>query len=85
MAQVNFNAVHLGQQFLVDEEGKTGLLLALVIVGGGVQSQREARAASAAGGEVNADGGFVFVGEERIQFFLRIVGNINHTSLRLYY
>ncbi len=80
MAQVYFNAARLGQQFLVDAKGKAALLFTLIRFRGGVQSQRQTRAATAAGGQINADDAFFLAREIAFKFLAGAFGQFQHAS-----
>ena len=82
VAYVDSYAADAFQQRGFQTEGETVDFKGLVVVGRLIQSQGETGAASAAGGQVNADAGLGLVGEERLKFLTGTIGKIDHRTLQ---
>lgn len=82
VAYVDFYAADAFKQRFFQAEREPVDFKGLVIVGRLIQSQGETGAASAAGGQVNADAGLGLVGEERLKFLTGTIGKIDHRTLQ---
>ena len=76
--QVDAHAAHGFKKIAGDAKGKSVLLKNLVFGSRLIQSQSEARAASAAGGEIHADRRFFLVGKIRFQLMGSCFANGKH-------
>ena len=81
VAQVQLDAFHSLQQFFIYTKGEATFLKHVIIVVGLIQSQRQARAASATGGEIDTNGTFFFVRKVRFQLFAGAFSQFNHKGL----
>ena len=82
VAHVDSYAADAFQQRGFQTEGETVDFKGLVVVGRLIQSQCETGAASAAGGQVDADAGLGLVGEESLQLLPGSIGKMNHAYLQ---
>ena len=82
IAHVDFYAADAFQQRRFQTEGETVDFKGLVVVGRLIQSQGETGAASAAGGQIDADAGFGLVGEKGLKFLPGSIGKMNHVYLQ---
>ena len=82
VAYVDSYAADAFQQRFFQTERETVDFKGLVIVVRLVQSQGETGAASAAGGQIDADAGLGLVGEESVKLLPGSIGKINHGYLQ---
>ena len=80
VGQVNGHITHGGDEFLVHAKRQAVDIKAFVVGGRLIQSQREARTASATSCKVDPHRGFVFIGEIRIKLLASFVGYMNHKA-----
>jgi hypothetical protein len=78
VGHVDLDIAGLGFEFLVYDEGETGSFVSDVFIVRLIQSQGQARACSATGREVHADGGRFFIGKIAFQLFLGGFGYFKH-------
>ncbi len=84
VGKIDCNAAGRGCKFLFHAERQPVHIKTRVGIGRLIQSQRKARAASAAGSEINADGGFCLARAGEIGFKLPpgVIGQRNHVFLQ---
>ena len=81
-AGVDGSAADGGPQFLHAAEGVAVLFDNEIVFLGVVESEADAGAAAAAGGEVHADGFFLLIGEEGVEFSAGAFSEYEHGCLR---
>ena len=82
IAHVDFYAADAFQQRVFNTEGKPVDVEGLVVISRLIQSQSETGAASAAGGQIDANAGFGLVGEESLKLLTGSIGKIDHGHLQ---
>ncbi len=82
VAYIDLYAADAFEQRFFQTEGKTVDFKGRVIISRLIQSQSETRAASTAGGQVDADAGLGLVGEERLKLLTGSIGKIDHVILQ---
>lgn len=82
VAYIDFYAADAFEQRFFQTEGKTVDFKGRVIISRLIQSQSETRAASTAGGQVDADAGLGLVGEEGLKLLTGSIGKIDHVILQ---
>ena len=83
VAHVDLNAANALQKGVFEAEGETVDFEGLVVISRLIQSQCETRAASAAGGQINADAGLGLIGEESLKFCTGRIGKMDHSILHV--
>ena len=84
IAHINLNATDTLQQGAFEAERETVDVKGLVVISRLIQSQCETRAASAAGGQINADAGLGLIGEESLELGTSRVRKMDHMILHLF-
>ena len=84
VAHVDLNAANALQKGVFEAEGETVDFEGLVVFSRLIQSQCETRAASAAGGQIDADAGLGLIGEESLKLSTSRVGKMDHGILHLF-
>ena len=84
VADVDFNAANTFKEGIFEAEGETVDFKGLVVFSRLIQSQCETRAASAAGGQIDADTGLGPVSKEGLEFGKSGIGKTNHLTLPVY-
>ena len=84
IAHVDLNATDALQKRAFEAESETADVKGLVVFSRLIQSQCETRAASAAGGQIDADAGLGLVGEESLKLSTSRVGKMDHGILHLF-
>ena len=82
VAYVDFYAADSFQQRAFQTERESVDFKGLVVFIRLIQSQGETGAASAAGGQINADAGLGLVGEESLKLLTGSIGKIDHVNLQ---
>jgi len=85
VAHVDLNAANALQKGVFEAEGETVDFEGLVVFSRLIQSQCETRAASAAGGQIDADAGLGLIGEESLKFCTGRIGKMDHSILHVVY
>lgn len=80
--EIDLHSLDLFQQGLVDAESEAVLFLGLILIIRLIQSQRETRAASAAG-QIYPDGISFLIRKVRFQFFAGAFGQFEHNSSKV--
>ena len=83
IAHVDLNATDALQKRAFEAESETVDFKGLVVFSRLIQSQCETRAASAAGGQIDADAGLGPVGKEGLEFGKCGIGKTNHLTLHV--
>ena len=83
IAHINLNATDTLQQGAFEAERETVDVKGLVVISRLIQSQCETRAASAAGGQIDADAGLGLIGEESLKFCTGRIGKMDHSILHV--
>ena len=84
VAHVDLHAADTFEQGRFEAESETVDIEGLVVFGRLIQSQCETRAASAAGGQIDADAGLGLIGEESLKLSTSRVGKMDHGILHLF-
>ena len=83
VAHVDLNAANALQKRAFEAESETVDFKGLVVFSRLIQSQCETRAASAAGGQIDADAGLGLIGEESLKFCTGRIGKMDHSILHV--
>ena len=84
IAHVDFDTTDALEQSVFDAESETVDVKGLVVFSRLIQSQCETRAASAAGGQIDADAGLGLIGEESLELGTSRVGKMDHSILHCF-
>ena len=84
IAHINLNTADTLQKCVFEAERETVDFEGLVVFSRLIQSQCETRAASAAGGQIDADAGLGLIGEESLKLSTSRVGKMDHGILHLF-
>ena len=84
IAHVDLNAADALQKRAFEAESETVDFKGLVVFSRLIQSQCETRAASAAGGQIDADAGLGLIGEESLELGTSRVGKMDHSILHCF-
>ena len=83
IAHVDSDAADTLKQSAFEAESETADVKGLVVFSRLIQSQCETRAASAAGGQIDADAGLGLIGEESLKFCTGRIGKMDHSILHV--
>ena len=81
VAEVNAERAALFVKIFIKQEGETFYFKTFIVIFWLVQSQCQPGASSATSGQVDADGGPIFICKIVFKLFLRSFGNFNHSFL----
>lgn len=84
VAHVDLHTADTFEQGRFEAESETVDIEGLVVFGRLIQSQCETRAASAAGGQIDADAGLGLIGEESLELGTSRVGKMDHSILHCF-
>ena len=84
VGHINLDALDLRHQVGGHAEGETVNFLGAVLCVRLIQSQGETRAASAAGGQIDADAGLGLIREESLELGTSRVGKMDHSILHCF-
>ena len=83
IAHINLNTADTLQKCVFEAERETVDFEGLVVFSRLIQSQCETRAASAAGGQINADAGLGLIGEESLELGTSRIRKVDHDGLHM--
>ena len=84
VANVDLDAANALQKGIFEAESETVDFKGLVVFSRLIQSQCETRAASAAGGQIDADAGLGLIREESLELGTSSVGKMDHSILHCF-